>query len=177
MDNSLPACLSAIALFAALTSPVQSLAQVQLSLPADLGAFVALPGDPVSGIGDTAIVLAPLTITSGKPVGGVLWKYYASYPLCGYPCRPYRAGFSLTAAGGKPPYHWAWKAQVGSSLPPLLMLSTVWTSYSRCVRVPLPAICGEPTKAGDFKVLITVTDSQSPPKHAIGSYTIHISTQ
>lgn len=171
MNNSLPACISAIAIFAALTTPSQSSAQGQRSVPAEMGSFVALLGDPADGTVTT--LLTPLTITSGTPVNGKLWKYYASQPLCGYPCRPYRAGFSVTAAGGTPPYLWAWKAQVGSSLPPGLTFSNVPTRLG-CVRVSQPAICGSLTKAGTFKVLITVTDSASPPHHAIGSYTINI---
>lgn len=168
MNNSLPACLSAIAIFAALTTPSQSSAQGQRSVPAEMGSFVALLGDPADGTVTT--LLAPLTITSGSPPSGYVGRIYlfrcGSIPLC----NTFRAGFSVTAAGGKQPYSWTWKAQVGSSLPPGL----VFPGALYCLNVPRPAICGKPTKAGTYKVLITVTDSESPPHHAIGSYTINI---
>jgi hypothetical protein len=77
--TTLPACMLSIALLAAFITPLQSSAQVQRSVPADIGAFVALPGDPADGTGDNNVgttLLAPLTITSGSPLRGYVGTLY-----------------------------------------------------------------------------------------------------
>jgi hypothetical protein len=122
---------------------------------------------------ETGSIIAALTITSGYPPSGVVGRLYdfrcTQIPLCNV----FRAGFSVTAAGGVQPYKWTWAAQPGSTLPPGLTFPSF--SSSQCLNVSRPAICGKPTKAGSFNVTITVTDSESPAHHAIANYTIRIS--
>jgi Putative Ig domain/MBG domain len=91
-------------------------------------------------------------ITSGAPPAGTVGVPYA---IGG------NAGFSLTGSGGIQPYHWSWSAASGSSLPPGLTINNV-------------GISGQPTSAGTYKVVVTVTDSQSPPQHASANYSITI---
>jgi probable HAF family extracellular repeat protein len=113
----------------------------------------------------------PLSITSGSPPSG---KVGAPYDLrCPLPCFGlFFAGFPVTAAGGVRPYWWSWSAQQGSSLPPGLMFPDLY-GY-QCLNVRPPAICGKPSKAGSYNVVVTVKDSESPPRHASKSYTIRI---
>jgi putative Ig domain-containing protein len=91
----------------------------------------------------------------------------------------WRDGFPLTASGGVEPYQWTWAATAGSSLPPGLSISTRtyhkrdWGTH--LVPYNVMAIAGIPTQAGDFNVIVTVTDSASPPAHVRTPYTIHIS--
>jgi probable HAF family extracellular repeat protein len=108
-------------------------------------------------------------ITSGAPPGGTVGKLY--YVRCSrIPfCIPPVAGFPLTAAGGVQPYFWSWAGTQGSSLPPGLNISEL------CLGSRGPTICGTPTAAGTYKVIVTVTDSGSPATHASADYTITIS--
>lgn len=113
-----------------------------------------------------------LTITSGYPPSGTVGRLYdvrcAQIP----PCNVLLAGFPVRAAGGVQPYSWKWTAQSGSTLPPGLLFPD--TSGYECLIVAPPHICGKPTKAGYYNVIVTVTDSESPPSHASTRYTIHI---
>jgi putative Ig domain-containing protein/galactose oxidase-like protein len=95
---------------------------------------------------------APLLITSGTPPSGTVGLPYG---IGG------NGGFSLTASGGIQQYSWSWTAPSGSSLPPGLTLNNVGVS-------------GQPTTAGTYNVIVTVTDSQSPPQHASANYSITI---
>ncbi len=117
-------------------------------------------------------VVTSLQITSGTPPSGTVGKLYdvrcAQIP----PCNVILAGFPVTAAGGVQPYTWSWTAQPGSSLPPGLIFPDM--SRYQCLNVRPPAICGKPTQAGTYNVVITVKDSESPPSHASKSYAIHI---
>src|SRR5262245_48362680 len=70
-------------------------------------------------------------------------------------------GFFLTASGGKAPYSWTWAAASGSSLPPGLDISG-------------NAITGTPNAANTYRVVVTVTDSESPAVHTGANYTITI---
>jgi hypothetical protein len=70
-------------------------------------------------------------------------------------------GSSLVASGGKAPYTWSWVAQAGSSIPPGLTLSN-------------SSIAGAPSASGIFKVVVTVTDSESPAARVSVPYTITI---
>ncbi len=70
-------------------------------------------------------------------------------------------GFPLTATGGVQPYTWSWTAAPGSSLPPGLTVSNA-------------LIDGTPSATGSYSVIVTVTDSASPPANVNGNYTIMI---
>ena len=91
-------------------------------------------------------------ITSGAPPSGTVGFPYG---IGG------QVGFSPTASGGVQPYNWGWAAASGSSLPPGLTLNNL-------------GISGQPTAAGTYNVIVTVTDSQSPPQHASANYSITI---
>ena len=112
----------------------------------------------------------PLAITSGYPPGGHVGQVYLArcsrIPIC----LPLRSGFTVAAAGGLPPYSWSWTPQAGSSLPPGLS----FPGAGGCVFATPPAICGKPTTAGSYGVVITVKDSESPPRQASASYVISV---
>lgn len=92
-----------------------------------------------------------LRITSGVlPAGTFSVAYGAS-----------GAGFTLTATGGTAPYTWNWTAAAGSSLPPGLGLFD-------------NQITGAPSALGSFNVIVTVTDSATPPKENSSPYTITV---
>jgi hypothetical protein len=105
------------------------------------------------------VVSAPanLSITSGQPPVGQVGTSYGS-------------SFSLTAAGGVKPYQWTWVNQCGSTrcsaLPPGLTLATNADSTG--------TISGTPTAAGNYVVIVTVSDSGSPVQHANTTYNIVI---
>lgn len=150
---------------------------ILVAIPTELSAqsdvLMLLPSRAVSGteyIPDTAATTS-LTITSGLPPSGTVGKLYDL--RCPLPCFGFfLAGFPVRAAGGLQPYSWRWTAQLGSSLPHGLFFPD--TSGYECLHVSPPAICGKPTTAGSYNVVITVTDSESPPRHASARYTIHI---
>ena len=126
---------------------------------------------------------APLTITAGTPPAGTVTALYdrriVCYQLSGRICLHFevRDGFPLTANGGVGPYTWTWAAAAGSSLPPGLGIAI--RRYHQCswgcFLVPFTTIAGTPTLAGTYNVVVTVTDSASPPVHASANYTIVIS--
>ncbi|MBZ5689955.1 MAG: hypothetical protein LAP86_33610 [Acidobacteriia bacterium] len=92
-----------------------------------------------------------LAITSGAPPTGVIGNPYADL---------------LTASGGKGPYTWTWAAGTSGSrgvrgLPPGLTLSNA-------------TIAGTPTEANTYNVVVTVSDSQSPPAQKSVAYAITI---
>jgi len=93
----------------------------------------------------------PVFITSGAPPAGTV----------GVPYGDFGSGFSPTSSGGVQPYHWTWAAASGTSLPPGLSFSDL-------------GLAGQPTAAGTYKVVITVTDSQVPPAQASSPYSISI---
>jgi hypothetical protein len=100
---------------------------------------------------DTTPPPKALVITSGTPPDGTVGVAYAGGSL----------GFSLGASGGTAPYTWSWTAASGSSLPPGLDIAG-------------SSITGTPSTANTYKVVVTVTDSQSPPVHTDANYTITI---
>jgi hypothetical protein len=151
------------------------LVAIPTELPAQSELPMLLATWAVSGaeyIPDTAASTSP-TITSGNPPSGRVGKLYNAHCLQIPPCNVIVAGFPVKAAGGLQPYSWKWGAQLGSSLPPGLNLR-LFTQGGGCLNVRPPAICGTPTTAGYYNVVITVTDSESPPRHASARYTIHI---
>lgn len=128
-----------------------------------------------------------LTNTSGTPpgltnVGSVfdlrVFCIYGNSQICKQ--SEIRDGFPLTASGGVERYVWTWAAAPGSSLPPGLSIATrtyhKWSSwaYNHISSFDVIAIAGIPTKAGDFNVVVTVTDSARRPAHVSTAYTIHV---
>lgn len=125
---------------------------------------------PAHASANYAIVVAAaaFAITSGPPPSGTVGKAYdfhcSQIPLCNV----FLSGFPLNASGGVQPYVWTWAAAQGSSLPPGLGLS------SRCLNIGGPAICGTPTMAGSYNVVVAASDSESPPAQTSAIYTITI---
>lgn len=76
------------------------------------------------------------------------------------------AGFTVTAAGGVPPYRWTWAAANGSTLPPGLSFSSNADGTG--------TISGVPTSAGPFGAMVTVTDSEIPPVQKVETYIITV---
>ena len=112
-----------------------------------------------------------LTITSGTPLSGKIGIPYGGYHIIsGHPF----TGFPLSASGGTPPYKWNWSAASGSSLPPGLKISVLFFGgYTRCC-LSIPVIAGTPTTSGTYDVVLTVTDSASPPAQTNAKYAIKI---
>jgi hypothetical protein len=112
-------------------------------------------------------------ITNGNPPGGAIGSTYdVRFVPCsrGTPfcvcllnfCRRRVSGFQLTATGGTTPYTWIWVAAAGSSLPPgLTIVGSLITG------TPLPP-------AETHNVVVTVTDSSSPPASLSANYAITI---
>jgi hypothetical protein len=107
--------------------------------------------------------LTSLTITSGAPPSGTVGSNYSgSSKVCRGTMCSFTGGFQLMGSGGVSPYTWTWAAATGSSLPPGLGLSTA------------AFIGGQPTTAGAYNVVVTLTDSETPPAHVNASYTINV---
>jgi Galactose oxidase, central domain/Kelch motif len=120
------------------------------------GGPVLLPGQPVVPQ-QLPPPTAALNITSGAPPTG-----YSGYAYDGG-----SHGFSLTASGGVAPDKWSWAAAAGSSLPPGMSIATNGDSTG--------TISGIPTANGNYKVVVTVSDSESPVSMVSEAYTITIS--
>jgi probable HAF family extracellular repeat protein len=88
--------------------------------------------------------------------------------------------FILSATGGSGNYiSWGWVAAPRSSLPPGLLLKvlslTSGGSTRCCATENIPVIEGTPTTAGTYSVTVSVTDSETPPALASGTFQIVIS--
>jgi uncharacterized repeat protein (TIGR03803 family) len=138
-------------------------------------AITTLGGTAVSSGTFTVTLPSPLAINSGAPPSGTVGKLYffhcTQIPLCNI----FTAGFPLTATGGVQPYSWSWVGAQGSTTPPGLGLRSVAFFGDGCLNVSLPAICGTPTTAGSYNVIVTVRDSESPAMQESANYTIVIS--
>jgi Putative Ig domain len=99
--------------------------------------------------------LQPLTITSPVLPQAVLKEAYGG-----------GRGFSVTAAGGVAPYSWTWAASDRSKLPPGLNLRSNLDGTG--------TIFGMPTNPGPYGVIVTVTDSESPPVRKTATYVITV---
>ena len=131
-----------------------------------------------------SIVIGPaggLEITSGPPPNGTVGEPYGeSHTVNGEGGSITFSGWELAAAGGSGKLHWSWSAAQRSATPPGLsiqILSKTSGGSTRCcvMVVTPPFIGGTPTMAGTFRVIVTVTDSASPPAQASAGYTIGIS--
>jgi probable HAF family extracellular repeat protein len=120
-----------------------------------------------------AISWGSFAITSGPPPTGTLGIAYGGTHVASN--RESYIGFPLNATGGVPPYTWSWAAGRGSSLPPGLMVTVITLGGSTRCCVSVVVISGTPAKAGAYRVVVTVTDSESPAVHASANYTIMIS--
>jgi len=110
-----------------------------------------------------------LTITSGLlPPATVGQKYGQPHG------RFVGTYFQLTASGGTPPYNWSWAAAPGSSLPPGFTCCDFVLGSPQNPIFVIGAIYGLPTGTGTYHVVVTVTDSASPPTHVSGDYPIVI---
>lgn len=133
----------------------------------------------------TVTAKPPLKITSGALPNGVVGVPYSSQVLIrcvdcdgGRPGIDYQpesfSFFALTSAGGLfgGTVSWDWSAQAGSSLPPGLSIQQP--------NILQPWVCcgwgigGTPTQAGTYNVVVTVSDSASPPGRASANYTLVI---
>jgi hypothetical protein len=75
----------------------------------------------------------------------------------------YSYGVAIVTTGGVQPFASSWVASRGSSLPPGLSLDASGG-----------VISGTPTTVGTYNFLVTVTDSESPPKHVSAYYSIAV---
>lgn len=101
---------------------------------------------------------APLIITSGPLPAGVVGEAYNTS--------------LFQASGGTGGYMWSWAAAPGSSLPPGLDLKRL--ALTPPGQGNQGYISGNPTAAGTYLVVITVTDFGSPPQRANATYKISI---
>lgn len=121
-----------------------------------------------------------LVITSGAPPNGTVNQTYGgSFSITENHCLATFTGWQPSAAGGTGNLSWSWSAAPGSSLPPSLSIGvesyTCGGSTRCCVTVSSPPLIhGTPTTGGTYHVIVTVTDSASPPAQASANYTIAI---
>jgi len=117
-----------------------------------------------------SIASAPALQITGPailPNGTVGVVYGSRLNVCFFGrCPPPIYGVLVNAANGAQPYSWSWAAAAGSSLPPGLGVAQ-WSNLAA-------RIFGMPTTAGTYNVIVTVTDSDLPPKQASVNYTITI---
>src|SRR5215469_286382 len=136
---------------------------------------------PVSTVSNTytitisAQAASGLAITSGSPPSGQAGTLYDNHGLTctrGFYCVDLN-GFVLSGSGGMAPYRWSWGAGAGSSLPPGLNVAfgPIGITYTGQV-VYGRRIAGTPTAVGKYNVVVTLTDSESPPMKVSANYTI-----
>ena len=135
------------------TAGAQTITVTDAATPSITGASSAI----------TVSASSSLAITSGAPPNGTAGvDYSGSRKVCFLTQCVFIGGFHQTASGGVAPYTWSWAAAAGSSLPPGLFL------------LRAGFIAGQPTTAGVYNVVATVTDSESPAAHVSVNYTIGI---
>jgi hypothetical protein len=117
------------------------------------------------------------TIVSGLPNGVAGYLYTNRSDKCwdGHQY-VYCDGVTLRAVGGVGDYHWSWAGAPGSYTPPGLHVTGNPSSCHNPFTVPQTGwqICGRPTTAGAYTVVLTATDSASPPNQASVTSTINI---
>lgn len=110
------------------------------------------------------------TLSSGAPPTGTVGVPYACHWWSGYRCL--LGGLNLGGAtGGMQPYVFSWAPATGSSLPPGLSLVS---ASDGCGAWCSAKITGRPTMVGTYNFLVTVTDSELPPKQVSANYTITV---
>jgi hypothetical protein len=120
---------------------------------------VADSSSPAAQISATYIIVIapppPLTITTLVLPSGTIGALYGGNTN----------GIHLSATGGLYPYTWGWVAAAGFTLPPGLNL---YLSGGLISGTP------PPTSAGTYKVIVTASDSETPPLRTSAPYTIVI---
>jgi len=129
----------------------------------------------------TANTHSNLAITSGPLPDGIVGQAYGtSHSLRRSPGGPRISAnfFQLTASGGNGgPYTWSWAAAPGSSLPPSMecCVETFGNEILPPTSVTVPdAVAGTPIAPGTYQVVVTVSDSASPPALTTGNFTLNI---
>jgi hypothetical protein len=124
-----------------------------------------------------------LTITSPSPPTGTVGRAYGginrtpAYDTTHYHCSATVSGWPLVAGGGSGNYSWEWSAAPGNALPAGLSLEQLYCGggSTRCCSYA-PGLGGIPTLAGTYRVIVTVTDSASPPAKVSAEYAITITS-
>jgi probable HAF family extracellular repeat protein len=145
-----------------------SVNSAQRNVRASYATKTALAG--VSGSANA--IQSAIEITSGAPPSGIVGTTYGGSHVA--PGRERYTGFVLNVTGGVAPFAWSWAAARGSSLPPGLSISQVFFGGSTRCCFSAVVISGDPTKAGVYRVIVTVTDSESPAVHTSAVYAITI---
>ncbi len=129
----------------------------------------------------TANTHSNLAITSGPLPDGIVGQPYGtSHSLRRSPGGPRISAnfFQLTASGGNGgPYTWSWAAAPGSSLPPSMecCVETFGNEIVPPDSVTVPgAVAGTPIAPGTYQVVVTLSDSASPPALTTGNFTLNI---
>lgn len=114
-----------------------------------------------------SINIAQLAIV-GQPPNGTVGVPYGTTQL---DCHSSFTFFELGASGGSGPFMWS-----GASLPPGLQV-TLFTIKTPCnpLGVKVWVLQGDPTQAGTFRAVLTVTDSEVPAVQKRMTFTITIS--
>ena len=112
-----------------------------------------------------------LLITSGTLPGGRVDLPYGGHHILD---QWQFYGFPLGAAGGMPPYSWSWSAAPGSSLPPGVGVGSLLLGGCSLACVRVDVVGGKPTAAGTYDVVLTVTDSATPPAQGSADYRVVI---
>ena len=118
------------------------------------------------------------TIVTGLPdgVAGYLYENHSSQKCWDGSQYVFCRGVTLSAVGGLGDYHWSWLGAPGSAMPPGLHITTNASSCPHPYTIPPTGwqICGIPTTAGTYTVVLTATDSASPPNQVSVTSTINI---
>lgn len=136
---------------------------------------------PAQNTAPYTINVAPgLAIASGTPPTGYTYNPYAHRLECSGPpfgCKSVY-GFLLKTTGGVGPVSWSWAGTNGSPTPPGLTVRIGYYPPSYATQNcygNVWQICGLPTTVGTYDVVVTATDSATPPNQVSANYTIKIS--
>jgi hypothetical protein len=144
-----------------------------LSTPTPVATPLSTP-TPVATPNASLALRANGALDDGKV--GISYGYFLGYARMQFGCGSVR-GVDLKLIGGVPPYTWHWASAPGSSLPPgLHMALGTYHRYNWCggATPTILAILGTPLAAGTYNVVVTVTDSASPPAQTTGNYSITV---
>ena len=115
------------------------------------------------------IFVGSVAITSGNPPKGYV---NVGYGDCNPGCTG--GGSPLVGSGGVPPYSFRWGGAPGSSTPPGLGIGGRGSAPFCLSPTPDSEICGEPKTAGVYYVVVSISDSASPPNQGVATYRIFI---